>query len=158
MQMRQIMEKSQNGWNMLKDEQDINIIEKYDKIGKKYMYGFIGRKANKKLQKVEILCIWLIFVLVISCSIALMCFRVSSCLLAWQCHFRSNAVHADYSRRRSAVKRIPSAISSIHDGIFSRSTTVLLSNSFAHERRHPYRGYDYCSYGVDAFHVYASCL
>lgn len=44
------MEQVQNDWNALKDEQEVEIIKRYAKHGRKHLYIFAGRKSDRNAQ------------------------------------------------------------------------------------------------------------
>lgn len=48
-QIKEIMERIQNDWNTLQNEEEIEIIRKYAKIARKFMYTFVGRLLNQKI-------------------------------------------------------------------------------------------------------------
>lgn len=48
------MEHIQIDWNMLQDKEEIEIIQKYAKIARRFMYIFVGRIINKKYKLYEI--------------------------------------------------------------------------------------------------------
>lgn len=49
-QIKELMERIQIDWNSLQDEGEIEIIRKYAKTARKYMYAFVGRISNQKIQ------------------------------------------------------------------------------------------------------------
>lgn len=85
-------------------------------------------------------------------------FHDFSSSLSWHFQLRSGTIDAEFSRCCSAVKRIPSADSSIYNGILSRSAKVLLSHIFSYEHSHFVRSSDFHSYGVVDVHIYSSHL
>lgn len=44
------MEHIRNDWNALKDEQEVEIIKKYTKSGRRHLYAFAGRKLDQNAQ------------------------------------------------------------------------------------------------------------
>lgn len=56
-QIKKLMEHIRIDWNALQDEKEIKIIRNYTKVARRYMYAFVGRILNKKIQIMQNRCI-----------------------------------------------------------------------------------------------------